>query len=878
MKIDLEDLADKESHEVNGFNERLLSLLPGLAEHYCSRSRPGGFVERLQEGTYFGHIVEHAAIELTRLVGIPVNHGKTRYTGKPGLYNIAIEYQLEKGTKQLLELAVEVVESLVRGEVFHLEEKLQVIERLIARTKLGPSTQAIVDAAVRSGIPHVRIGEESLVQLGYGIHRRFIQAAMTSRTSAIAVDLAGDKELTKTLLREAGIKVPDGMLVESEAEAVSALDEVEAPVVIKPHNGCQGKGVSLNLISPAQVERAYRIAKQYSPKVVVERQLSGRDYRVLVINGKMVAASERISAHVIGDGVKTIAELVETTNQHPDRGDGHEKSLTRIVIDTGMMEYLRKSGLSLNYKPQVGEIIFLRECANLSAGGIARDITNLVHPDVADMCERAARIIGLDICGIDLITGDIGKPLNENSGIVEINAAPGLRMHLSPSEGESRDVGDAIIETLYPDGSSGRIPVISITGTNGKTTITRMIGHVIAQAGKTVGMATTDGIFIGDRRVVDGDTTGPRSARAILADPAVEVAVLETARGGIVRGGLGYDWSDISVMSNVRLDHVGQDGIKNLDDLLFIKSLVAERVRAGGTLVLNADDERLAQLKENSRIKRVKKKVVFFSMHPHHVLIRRHLDAGGVAYLYKDGWIIEVEGVFEKRIICASEIPVTLNGTAGFQIANALAATAVCRAYDLSAELIAAALRSFSCDLHNVGRAGLYQIAGKYVLVDYGHNPDAFGAICRMTDKWKDRLITGIIGVPGDRDDKVIEQAGRVVARGFHRIIVKEDKDLRGRRPGEVADLLHQAIHNEAPERECRIVLDETEALQTALNESGPGEVIVIFYEKIDPVTRILAEVGAKPVESIPDRHRGTVTSDRSAVKKVKTDRRFAQA
>ncbi|HEY8461347.1 MAG TPA: cyanophycin synthetase, partial [Blastocatellia bacterium] len=594
MRLYLDDLAGKESREFPGFNELLLELLPGLAKHHCCMEREGGFTERLREGTYFGHIVEHVALELTELAGVPVSHGKTRRADEPGAYNIIIEYEAEEGTKRLLLMAAEIIESLrlqtSGGAAFPLEQRLKEVREFIARSELGPTTKAITDAAARRGIPWRRIGERSLVQLGYGKRRRFIQAAMTERTSAVAVDIASDKELTKILLREAGIEVPFGTLARSEDEAVAALEIVGSPAVVKPYNMSQGKGVSLNLTTAADVAQAYRVAKQYGTTVVVERQFRGRDYRALVINGKVVAASERAPAHVIGDGARTIAELIEDVNRRPERGEDHERPLTRIAIDAEMMEFMRRRRLSLHYAPRQGEVVYLRECANLSTGGTARDVTDLIHPRVAAMCERAARIIGLDVCGVDLILDDIAKPPGPDNGVIEVNAAPGLRMHLAPGEGPSRDVGAAIIDMLYPAGSTGRIPIISVTGTNGKTTITRMIAHALSQKGMTVGMATTDGVYIGGELVVEGDTTGPASAQIVLSDPSVEIAALETARGGIIRGGLGYDWSDVSVISNIRLDHVGQDGIETLDDLLYVKALVAERVRKGGTLVLNADD------------------------------------------------------------------------------------------------------------------------------------------------------------------------------------------------------------------------------------------------------------------------------------------------
>ena len=856
MRLYLDDLTGKESHEFPGLNELLLGLLPGLAKHHCCRERDGGFVERLSEGTYFGHIVEHVALELTELAGVPVYHGKTRSAGEPGAYNIIVEYKAEEGTKRLLRMAAEIVESLTLrprdGGAFPLEKRLKEVRELIARSELGPTTRAITEACASRGIPWKRVGENSLVQLGHGKHRRLIQAAMTERTSAVAVDIASDKELTKTLLRDAGIEVPCGILAQSEAEAVEALEIVGAPVVVKPYNMSQGKGVSLNLTTAEQVGRAYCAAKQFATMVVVERQFAGRDYRVLVINGRVVAASERVPAHVVGDGESTIAELVEAVNRHPARGEDHERPLTKIAIDEAMMEFMRRRRLTLGDMPEPGEVVYLRECANLSTGGTARDVTELVHPQVAAMCERAARIIGLDICGIDVILDDIATSPGPDNGVIEVNAAPGLRMHVAPSEGPSRDVGAAIIDMLYPGGATGRIPIISITGTNGKTTITRMVAHALSQKGMVVGMATTDGIYVGGELVVEGDTTGPISAQAVLSDPSVEVAVLETARGGIVRGGLGYDWSDISVISNVRLDHLGQDGIETLDDLLHVKALVAERVRKGGTLILNADDERLVQLADDELVARPKKNLVYFSMRPTHALIRRRLRAARSAYFYKDGWIVESMGGDETRVVRASDVPVTLGGAASFNIANALAAVAVCRAQGLSREEAAAALKEFRGDLHNAGRAGLFEIRGGYALLDYGHNPDAFAAVCQMASQWGGRRVTGVIGVPGDRDDMVVDQAGRAAARGFERIIIKEDMDTRGRRRGEVADLLRRAVVSEAPGRDCRVILDEIAAMRAAIEEIEPNDVVVIFYEKLDPALSLFEQFGARPAQSVP--------------------------
>jgi cyanophycin synthetase len=863
MRLDLEELAETESCDVAGFNERLIALLPGLKEHHCSKGRPGGFIERLETGTYFGHIVEHVALELSGAVGVPVYYGKTLYADEPGCYNVVVAYKAERGMRYLLETAVGLAEALVKNESYPLEERLAEARRIIARTELGPSTRAIVDAARRRDIPWFRVNNDSLVQLGYGKNRRLIQAAMTSQTGGIAVEIAGDKDLTKAILEQADLPVPRGVVAESADEAIAALSEIGAPVVVKPLDGHQGKGVSLNLTTEIEVLEAFRIARQYGHDVLVEEMYEGRDYRVLVVGGKLVAASERVPCHVVGDGTHTLAELIEITNLDPRRGDGHDNVLTKIKVDEVMLACLRRQGLDFQHVPPAGERVFLRETGNLSTGGTAVDVTDRVHPEMRQLCERAARVVGLDICGLDLVATDISRPLQAGNGFIEANAAPGLRMHTAPSEGQPRDVGGAIIDMLYPQAAQARIPIISITGTNGKTTVTRMIGHVLEEMQWCVGMTTTDGIHIGGQLAARGDTTGPHSARVVLSDPSVEVAVLETARGGITRRGLGYDWSDISIITNIREDHIGQDGIRDIEDLVYIKSLIAERVREGGTLILNADDEQSVRLIENDRVRRTNKQFIYFSLNDNHVLIRKYLEIGGGAFFVRDGRIIEAVGGEEHDVVAVADIPVTMGGTAHFQVSNVLAAVAACRAHGVTRDNVAAALKSFRNDEHNPGRANLYQVGAGYVMVDYGHNPDAFKAVSRMAALWHGRRVTAILGVPGDRDDQLIEESGRIAARGFHRIIIKEDKDLRGRRKGEVAGLLCRTINAESPERECLTVLDEIQAFSTELGEMKSGDVIVVFYDKLEPVLEVLARHGAVPATSIgeiaPQLSRATV-------------------
>jgi cyanophycin synthetase len=852
MRLDLEDLYEKESYEVAGFVGRLLALLPGLGEHYCSKGYEGGFVERLNEGTYFGHTVEHVALELAGMAGCSATHGKTRYSGEGRVYNVVIEFCAEFATRYLLERAVALVESVVRGEDFAVGEVVEEAKGIAADTELGPSTRSIVDAATARGIPWARGNDQSLVRLGYGKHLRLIQAAMTDGTSAIGVEVAGDKDLTKARLARASIPVPAGEIVRTEEEAVAAISTVGAPVVVKPLDGRQGKGVSLRLTEPEEVRAAFRIAQEFSREVLVEEMYEGRNYRVLVVGYKVVAASERIPCHVTGDGVHTVAELIDIENSNPLRGEGHEKPLTKIRKDDEILRaFMRKEGRGLDDVPAEGERVMLCAGMNLSTGGTAKDVTDDVHPSVRSLCERAARIMGMDVCGIDLVVKDVAEHDGGGGGVIEVNAAPGLRMHQFPGEGKPRDVGAAIVEMLYPKGTPARIPVVSVTGTNGKTTVTRMLSHILAESGLTTGTTTTDGIYLNGELIVRGDTTGPVSAVTILEDKAVEVAVLETARGGIVRRGLGYDWSDVGVMTNVGADHIGQDGIESIEDVLWIKSLVAERVREGGTLVLNADDELLASLPQKRTVARVPKRYVYFSLRDDNPVLLEHAQAGGTGYFYRGGQIFEVEGGGERAVVEAAAIPATMNGAADFQVANAMAAVAAARALGLAREFVGASIARFRSDEENPGRANLYRVGAGYVMVDYGHNPDAFLAVCRMAAKWEDRRVTGIIGVPGDRDDSVVEAAGRVAARGFHRVIIKEDQDLRGRAPGEVAKLLCAAVGEEWPGTECRIVLDEIEALREELRAMEDGQVVIIFYDQIEPVLGVLEEHGALPVSAV---------------------------
>jgi cyanophycin synthetase len=784
---------------------------------------------------------------LTDRAGIAVNRGKTVALQAPQVYLVTVAYTSEAGMRRLLRVAVELVQALIDGRAYPLDDMLQRVREVIVASDLGPSTKAVVDAAVRRGIPWKRIGDDSLVRLGYGAALRHVQATTTDRTSLLAVELAGDKHLTKAVLKEAGLPAPRGCVVGSREEAVACLDTADLPVVVKPLDGNQGRGVSLNLQTAEQVAEAFDLAAEISDRVIVEEMYRGNDYRIVIVGGRMVAAAQRVPAHVWGDGVHTISQLVDYANHDPRRGEHHEKPLTKIITDPLVMAILRRAGRSLEDIPAVGEMVLLRESANLSTGGEARDVTDQVHPSIREICERTARVIGLDVCGIDVVLPDITQGYDGRGGIVEVNAAPGIRMHHHPSQGEPRDVGGAIVEMLYPGGATGRIPIVSITGTNGKTTVTRLVRHILGSTGATVGMTTTDGIWIGDKAVQRGDTTGPRSAGLVLSDPAVEVAVLETARGGIVRSGLGYDWADIAVMTNVQADHIGQDGIESIDDIMHIKRLVAERVRPGGTLVLNADDPQVVRVPEHRLVCNTPKRVVFFSLDPNNPHVLRHLGAGGTAFVANDGWIEERVGPGSTRLAPIASIPATLGGTAEFQIQNVLAAMAVGRAYGLQADAVVDAVADFSLDHHSAGRTNLFALKGGYLMVDYGHNPAAIEALSKTVSRWGASRVTQVVAVPGDRADTLIVEAAQSIGAA-DRVIIREDEDLRGRQPGEVADLLRRTLLEHRPQLPVRVVLDELEAVREAVDEMQPGEVVVALCERVQEVAEWLTAHGAAPV------------------------------
>jgi cyanophycin synthetase len=838
MVLNIGDLHEVSTRELPDFNERLLADFPGLAGHSCSRGYEGGFAERLSEGTYVGHVTEHLILELQKMMGYEVKYGKTRIVSEPSLYYLVFEYQNEKCALECARTAVEIISALAEQRTVAVKEMLQNIHRLAIESELGPSAKAIYNEAIRRGIPASRIGMESLIRLGYGKYARLVAASMTDAASCISVDMAGNKHLTKQLLEGLMIPVPYGDIACSEDAAVAIARNLGSPVVVKPFDGNQGKGVSINLREEAHIRQAYREAMKHSRAVLVERYIKGRDYRVLVVGGKVSAVAERRPPYVCGDGIHTVRELVERENRNPVRGGDHEKPLTCIKLDNVALQLLAQTGRDENYIPVPGETLSLRDNGNISTGGTARECTAEIHPYNAHMAIQAAKAVGLDVAGIDIAAEDISIPVNQCGGaVIEVNAAPGLRMHLYPTEGRPVNVAADIVDMLFPAGQPCSIPILSITGTNGKTTTTRLIRHTFAQMGRKVGMTSTSGVYIGNDCILKGDNTGPVSAGMVLSNREVEVAVLETARGGMVRKGLGYDLADVGVIVNVSDDHLGLDGINSLEDLAFVKALVIEAVKPEGYAVLNADDETV-----NYLLQRVKSKVLLFSRNNNNLLVMEHIRAGGKAVFLDRNNLMLQDHLHRVKLMELEEIPITYGGLVECNTENSLAAIAALYAMDVPPEAIRNGLMSFKPDaMTNPGRFNLFDLGDFKVMLDYCHNIAGYHAVTKFIKRMNATRLVGVIGMPGDRMDRNIQHVGEISAGVFSRIYIKEDDDLRGREAGEVAEILQDAILKSGFKKEnASIIHSETKALETAILDAQPGDLIIMFYEEFEPVFELV--------------------------------------
>ncbi len=831
MRLDLEDLEQRPTNVIEGFRARIEKLIPSLHSHRCSKGAPGGFLMRVEEGTWMGHVIEHIALEIQTLAGMDTGFGRTRQTKTDGIYNVVFSYLEEKAGVFAAESAVRIAEALINGNEYDLEHDIQRMRELRETERLGPSTGSIVDEAIARDIPWIRLNKSSLVQLGYGKNQVRFRATMTERTSSIAVDIAGNKDETKRLLGDAAIPVAKGVTASSLEDVHDAIKRVGFPLVFKPLDGNHGKGATINVKNEEEAIAAFHYAKQYSRRIIVESFITGHDFRVLVIDHKMVAAALRVPAHVKGDGKNTIQQLIDKENEDPRRGYGHENVLTEITVDRDTLDLLEKKGYTLETIAPKGEIVFLKSTANLSTGGTSIDVTDQVHPQNVFNCERISRIVGLDICGIDIMAQNLTEPLTENGGVVlEVNAAPGFRMHLAPSEGLPRNVAAPVIDMLYPPGKSARIPIIAVTGTNGKTTTTRLIAHIVKNNGSRVGFTTSDGIYVQNTMLMKGDTTGPFSAEFILKEPTVEVAVLETARGGILRAGLGFNKCDIGVVTNIQEDHLGISDIHNLEDLTRVKAVVIGAVKKTGWAVLNADNEYCLKIAANADCN-----ISYFSMDEKNPVIKEHCKNGGIAAIYENGYVTIKKGDWKIRVEKATHIPLTFNGTVDFMIQNVLAATLATFLWGYKTEDIRMSLETFiPSAAQTPGRMNIFKFKDFKVLVDFAHNPDGFNGIKTYLQSIDATEHVGVISGTGDRRDEDIIETARIAAQMFDKVVICQEKYLRGRKQQELIDLLLVGLREVKPDIPVEINNNGDDCMKNLIKKATPGSFITILSDTID--------------------------------------------
>ncbi len=831
MRLDLQELEHQPSNTIPGFLERLNKLIPSLHEHRCSPGVPGGFFQRVEAGTWMGHVVEHVALEIQSLAGMDTGFGRTRETKKPGVYNVVFTYIEEKVGVYAAEAAVRIVDAIIKGEDYNLQPDLQKMREIREDTRLGPSTGSIVDEAIARDIPWIRLNNQSLVQLGYGKNQVRFRATMTEKTSSIAVDLASNKDETKRMLQDAAIPVASGITISTIAGVDDAIRKVGFPLVFKPLDGNHGRGISINIRTREDAIAAFEHAAKISRKVIVERFITGYDFRVLVIDNKMVAAALRDPAHVVGDGQLTIQQLIDKENTDPRRGYGHENVLTLISVDRDTLDLLDKKGYTLETVPAAGEKVFVKSTANLSTGGTSVDVTDHVHPQNVFICERISKIIGLDICGIDIMAKNLSEPLNETGGVIlEVNAAPGFRMHIAPSEGLPRNVAGHVIDMLYPPGKSARIPIIAVTGTNGKTTTTRLIAHIVKNNGFRVGFTTSDGIYVQNNMMTKGDTTGPVSAEFILRDPTVEFAVLETARGGILRSGLGFGQCDIGVITNIQEDHLGLADIHTLEDLSRVKSVVTNAVKKDGWAVLNADNDYCVKIG-----RRAESNVAYFSMDENNPVIKAHCKKGGIACICENGFVTIQKGDWKIRVQRTLLIPLTFGGTVPFMVQNVLAATLATFLWGFKTEDIQTSLQTFiPSAAQTPGRMNIFEFKDFRFMIDFAHNPDGFNGIKAFLSHIDSPLKIGIIAGTGDRRDEDIRELGKIAAEMFDYVILRQEKFLRGRTEENILTLLIEGIHSVDQNKPFEIVSKEVEAIKYAMSMAKPGTFIVALSDVID--------------------------------------------
>ena len=832
MKLDLEEMEQKPTNVIPGFKDRLEKMFPSMYSHRCSVGEPGGFFQRVEEGTWMGHVIEHVALEMQTLAGMDTGFGRTRGTGKDGEYYVVFSYMEEDAGVYAAKAAVRVTQAIADNVEYNLEEDIMQLREIREDTRLGPSTGCIVEEAAKRNIPFIRLNKQSLVQLGYGVNQKRIRATIASTTSNIAVDIACDKEETKNLLGAAEIPVPKGVIVRTELGLKEAIDKLGYPLVLKPVDGNHGNGATTNIIDWDMAVKALAAAQVYGRSIICERYITGFDFRVLVINNKFICAALRTPAAVTGDGEHTIQWLVDETNKDPRRGFGHEKVLTSIKLDDFSKIMLDEKGYTLKTVPPKGELVLLKPTANLSTGGTSADVTDEVHPTNIFMCERISKIIGLDICGIDIMAADLRAPISENGGaVLEVNAAPGFRMHIDPAVGLGRNVAEPVIDMLFPKGSEGRIPIIAVTGTNGKTTTTRLVAHIAKSAGYKVGYTTSDGVYIQNQLLMKGDCTGPVSSTFVLRDPTVDFAVLECARGGILKNGLAFQNCDIAIITNVSTDHIGLGGIDSLEQMAKVKAVVAETVFPHGYAILNADDDLVYEIKNN-----LKCNIGLFSMDENNPRIKAHCNAGGLAAVSENGYVTIMKGNWKIRVEKIADIPITYGGKAVHNIMNTLPAILASYLYrNIKVEDIKDALETFvPSATQTPGRLNLFKFKNFDFLVDFAHNQAGLTLLCDFVSKMNGTPKVGIISGTGDRRDEDIRDLGKISAGCFDEIIIRQDKNLRGRTAEEIVNLLVEGINStKIKEIPITIIYNEKEAIMHAYNTAKPGSLITIMCDVV---------------------------------------------
>jgi cyanophycin synthetase len=832
MVLDLQEMEELPTNKVDGFSERLKAMFPSMYSHRCSEGCEGGFFMRVDEGTWMGHVIEHIALEIQTLADMDTGFGRTRGYGEKGVYNVVFSYVEESVGRFAAEVAVAICQALIDGETYNLDSDIQKMRELREDSRLGPSTGSIVEEAEARGIPWIRLNKYSLCQLGYGANQKRIQATVTSETSSIGVELACDKEDTKYLLEQAEVEVPRGDIIRRESSLKDACSYVGFPLVIKPVDGNHGRGITVDIKNYEDALVAFNHAKDSSKSgaIIVEKFVKGSDYRLLVINNILVAGAIRTPAHVIGDGTSTVQELIDTVNKDPRRGFGHENVLTQITVNELTKTIIKDAGYTLDSVIAKDERLILKDTANLSTGGTAEDITDIIHPANVSMAERISKIIDLDICGIDIMTTDITKPLSETGGaVLEVNAGPGFRMHLAPTSGLPRNVAAPVIDKLFPKGDTGRIPIIAITGTNGKTTTTRLIAHIAKMNGYRVGYTTSDGVYIQNRLLMTGDCTGPASAEFVLKDPTVNFAVLESARGGLLRAGLGFKKCNIGIVTNVAADHLGLKGIHTIEQLAKVKGVIPETVLPDGYAILNADDDLVYEMRRT-----VECNVALFSMDENNPRIKALQRKGGITAVFENGWVTICRGEWKMRIMRVENIPLTYGGKAKFMIQNVLPAILAANIQGISIEDMKAGLETFIPSASQTpGRLNLFEFKDFTILLDYAHNPAGMRALHKFTQELDATVKVGIIAGIGDRRIEDNNEMGAIAAEMFDEIIIRQDKRLRGKTEEELIKMLDDGIKMKDPHKKTTIIPSEKEAITYAVKNAVKGSLIILCSDVI---------------------------------------------